>query len=233
MKREIIDLKAMQTDADYEDRTVASVGGSETYWEIKMDNGVSFGLAKSYDVTPKPGDSLRMYPGGGLGTTIRGVALNGVPVYYRTAEEQAVRHKQQVAQQHEEERASYIANRAKYEAQLQALPGPFQERIIGFRNANPEFWEFEPYELFACTEAVKIAAKIPADKIQAFYKLRFEVQKKRVPDLDDGHSGGTFGAACTLARIYLTHPELLSKAHGAMCPLIGCKDYGCAASRGP
>lgn len=41
------------------------------------------------------------------------------------------------------------------------------------------------------------------------------------------HSGNTFGAACKLAHCFVAEPHLISKMHGALCPLVGCEEYGC------
>lgn len=71
--------------------------------------------------------------------------------------------------------------------------------------------------MFACTEAVKIAdALAPRDVLpdvdaegllREFYDLPWEEQKQRVPGLDDGHSGNTFGGACALARALIRHRQ--------------------------
>jgi hypothetical protein len=36
--------------------------------------------------------------------------------------------------------------------------------------------------------------------------------------------------AVALARFAMQSPELVPAAHGALCPLVGCKDYGCWAA---
>jgi hypothetical protein len=54
----IIDLEAMRTDTDYEDRAVLDVRDDGDYWSIHMDSGVTFGLDKSHGVTPKTGEAL-------------------------------------------------------------------------------------------------------------------------------------------------------------------------------
>lgn len=231
LSKTAIDLEALKVDNNYKDHQITAVTDSDTCcWLVHLNNGVSFVLTKD-EATPKPGDTVRLYPDASLGTPIRGVVLNGVPIYYQTQQEQEDEHRKYMASRKKQKRADYLMNLSKYETQLATLPEPFKERVIGFRNVSPAFWEFEPYELFVCTEAVKIAAKIPAGDIKAFYKLPYKEQKQRVPDLSDDHSGNTFDAACGLAQTYLTYPELVPKAHGAMCPLVGCKDYGCVAGR--
>ena len=56
----------------------------------------------------------------------------------------------------------------------------------------------------------------------------FNVDKqKMIVPIDDGHSGNTFGCAVMLAILYVTSPEYIIKAHGALAPLVGCEAYGC------
>jgi hypothetical protein len=82
--------------------------------------------------------------------------------------------------------------------------------------------------MFACKEAVKIAkACITVAGVEKFGKLSGDEQKHFVPSLSDGHSGNTFGCAMFLAKCYLTDEKLVAVQHGALCPLVGCKDYGC------
>lgn len=58
-------------------------------------------------------------------------------------------------------------------------------------------------------------------------ELDYEKQIQKVPDLDEGHSGNSFGVSCRLAYWFIKEPEYVYKEHGALCPLIGCKNYGC------
>jgi hypothetical protein len=212
---DLFNLEAMNADTDYEDHLVVRVVDEGVAYSVYIANNVAFGLPKSYGVAPKTGDTVRLYPSGRLGGVIRGVVLNDKIVYYQTAQKARAQALQERDEARAHDYAAYIANRATYEAQFAALPDIFQARITGFRNANPEFWRFEPYELFTCGEAVKIAAVVQADEISAFYELPFERQQEIVPDLSDGHSGNTFGAACSLARIYLERPDMIPAAHGA------------------
>jgi hypothetical protein len=63
--------------------------------------------------------------------------------------------------------------------------------------------------------------------LDGFRALDWEAQKTIVPDLDDGHSGNTFGAALCLAHLYLTEPEAVAGVMGALAPLVGSEEYGC------
>lgn len=115
--------------------------------------------------------------------------------------------------------------------QYEALPEVFRNRIDRFRSNNPSFrWEHERYELFVCEEAVDLANHIPnPDELKKFFDLPHEEQIKIHPNLSNNHSGNTFGATCSLAYLYLTNPDAVELGHGALCSLVGCKNYGCVS----
>jgi hypothetical protein len=146
--------------------------------------------------------------------------------------------KKWVGDQNAKKRADWEAKK-ETAATIAKMPETFRKRVEFFMR-NPDWgWEFGGYEIFCCTEAVKIAEWLAlsvsdqrvADRIKIFSMSTSEEQKKLVPELDyENHSGNTFGAACHLAHAYVTQPDSLWKHHGALCPLVGCKDYGCFAS---
>jgi hypothetical protein len=77
----------------------------------------------------------------------------------------------------------------------------------------------------------------PVGRLNAFAAInseanqyQFNLQDEVIPGLDKGHSGNSFGAALRLAYLYLERPDLIAKEHGALCPLVGCQDYGCYAT---
>ena len=82
-----------------------------------------------------------------------------------------------------------------------------------------------------CEDAVKIAnaLRTPA-AIKDWSQLPWEQQTAAVPDLNDGHSGNSFGAATRLAWLFLSDPDAIPREHGALCPLVGCRRYGCWAT---
>ena|ERR1022692_473374 len=60
------------------------------------------------------------------------------------------------------------------------------------------------YNVFCCEQAVIIAETLRTkEKILEFNKAGWDEQKKMVPLLDDGHSGGTFSMSCGLAMAYI------------------------------
>ena len=219
-------------DREFETNIIKEFRKSDTGYELTFENGWSF-FMPDVGFAPEVGQTAKLY-GRGTGYTVRGLVVNDRVVFYRTEAEQEELHRKEQAEREAKKRTDYDAKASDYAARVNALPLPFHARIQGFRNWKPETWkyDFEPYELFTCEQAVEIANALKTpDEISRFHKLEFVEQKKLVPALSDDHSGNTFGAACHLASIYLTKPDLIPSAHGALCPLVGCKDYGCVASR--
>lgn len=252
-------------DPEHEEYVLDSVQRQEGGYAIGC-GGFGFWVADSYDdqpphgVTPRVGDTIRFY-GKGFGHAVRGVQIRHrssiKPVFYRSPEEDEARHAAQVEKRVAEQKAEFAANVLTLNAKYDALPAEFQKRLDRFRANNPDFrWEYEPYELFCCEEAVKIAGAVgqwdqdrmtnevlalpagskeresllkssaPLSPVSVFRALPFKRQKE-VAGISDEHSGNTFGTACRLARLFLEKPELVQQEHGALCPLAGCQDYGC------
>jgi hypothetical protein len=92
-----------------------------------------------------------------------------------------------------------------------ALSAPLKARIDRFRAESPDFRiDSEEYEMVACVDADKIADHLrprveagedPATLVSEFYDLPWDEQLKI--GIDPGHSGNTFGGACSLARALL------------------------------
>lgn len=223
----------IDTDKQYQDDRIETVTETANGWEVTFDGSmVLFVPNEQCKAAPQPGETLRTY-GRGFGFIVRGIAINGRVYRYRTEAEDAQDHRDMVARQKAEKAADYEAKRADFDARVAALPEQFRTRIERFRDLGGNEWryEFEPYELFTCEQAAVIAeAVITVDELAVFCKLSYEEQRLRVPKLDGGHSGNTFGMACQLARCLIEQPELLPKMHGAMCALVGCQEYGCFAA---
>lgn len=256
--------------------TISSVEdhGAGHGYSISTTDSTGFGMPK-LGTTPRVGDTVTMYYVNGKWTQFRGMDLNGVPMYFKTDAEVEAERQEYIAKREIEQRMAFEDGKAALDAQYDALPDVFKQRIDRFRAGNPDFrWEYEAYEMFSCTEGVKFAeaARAAVDshandaEVDAFYadatKLRdaaygssaesitepdnaytrwlewaralnskaYDYDYKRQQALigsDDGHSGNTFGMAMRLAWLYIEHPDFVAKEHGAMVPLVGCKDYGC------
>jgi hypothetical protein len=170
---------------------------------------------------------------GSLGRPVRGLAIDGRVIYYRTEEQEKERHHQWCEEKDRKDQESYAKNKSANDERIAKLPPIFQERIREFREFNSEWGhKHEGYELFVCEQAALLADKLKTqDAVKEFHKAPWEEQKKQIPEISDDHSGNTFGAACSLASVFLTQPELIPSMHGALCSLVGCKDYRCYAAR--
>jgi len=194
------------------------------------------------DPPPKIGNTVRLY-GRGMGYPVRGILIgedhpggeglgliNWRTARYQTAAEHEAQFKADLAETKQKRLEEFeTTGRAKLDAQYNSLPDHFKRRIDKFRANNPEFrQEYEGYEMFCCTQAVAFADALKTpEAVEAFYKLPYNEQRIRVPAMDDGHSGNTFGAACSLAIHYLREPQDVVKMHGALAPLVGSEEYGC------
>lgn len=219
-------------DKQFETNVIKSFNKETGGYSLTFESGWSFWMP-DVGFAPEVGQTAKLF-GRGIGYTVRGLVVNDKVVFYRTEAEQEELHRKKQAESESKKRTDYDAKTEDYNRRVATLPPPFTERIMGFRNWKPETWkyDFEPYELFTCEQAVEIATALKtSEEISRFHKLDFSEQKKLVAALSEDHSGNTFGAACLLANIYLTKPELLPSAHGALCPLVGCNEYGCVASR--
>jgi len=216
-------------DLEYHDHTVTEVtGNAKDGWEIKNEEGWSLWIGKA-SIEPKPGMTMR-YWGRGIGFTVRGIDIDGVEIWYHTPEEEERLHKAQVGRMNRTKKEDFSRDKKKLDRAYNQLPDAFKRRIDRFRKGNKDFrWKFEPYELFCCKEAVKITKYLKsAAEVRSFLKMSAKLQQSLVPNLAyRDHSGNTFGTACQLALLYVTDPDLVVRAHGAMVALAGCDEYGC------
>lgn len=220
-------------DTEFTDYTISKVESEPTGgWAVHFD-GWTFWIRKDSPIVPAVGMHLRQY--GKSGYAVRGCFLDGVRLFYRTAEEERLRHEQWERDQKREKREAFERDREKIDARYDALPECFRRRLDKFRTNNPEFrYEYEGYELFCCEQAVEIAKALKSeDAVRAFYNKPWEEQRALVPTLNDGHSGNTFGCACSLAIDYLTDESRVVKRHGALAPLVGSEEYGCVPASTP
>lgn len=194
-------------------------------WYYLMCDGTGTGLKKKHGLIPSVGDELTIHYVNGPFTQIRGMDVNGVRAFYKTDEELEAHRINQKAKYEQDQRDEFEKNKEELDRQYDGLPDVFKARIDRFRANNPNFRvEYERYEMFCCTEAVKIAeaCKTP-DEVKAFKDKSYEEQRSVI---DEGHSGNTFGCAVSLAYIYLSEPESVAKVHGALSPLVGSEAYG-------
>ena len=219
-------------DNDFDEHKIAKVVDEGDSWCIETSSNSLLSFSKVEGATPKEGSTLRTYPRG-HGYGVRGVFVDGQKVYYRTPAEEDTRHKQWVAEQNKKQQQQAEKNAADIDARVAKLPGPFQDRIHGFRERNPNFrWEFEAYELFCCEQAVVFATALKTpEAISTFATSSYDEQRQMLPSLDRNHSGNTMGTSIRLAHLFASdQADFIRKSHGSLCPLAGCKDYGCYAA---
>jgi hypothetical protein len=216
-------------DDEWQEATITKVAREDGGYAVEHDGWTLW--VQHYGVRPKVGDTIRTY-GPGIGHEVRGIAINGRIVRYES--ERVTRRSREQAERDKADQDKAAADRSVNDARIAALPIEFQVRIARFRRNNPEFeWRYQPYELFVCEQSVAFAKRYTGDLdgLRAFAQSTdWAWQQTQVPELSGEHSGNTFGAACRLAWIYLDHPELVEKEHGALCPLVVCDAYGCFAA---
>lgn len=234
-----MELMDWRADQQFEDRLLKTVRREGDSYILTRDDGWSMGVSITTNFKPKAGDLAR-YFGEGIGHPVRGVVIfpkgrttrqaSPFVVFYKTANEQKADDDRRIGEHRAEQQETAARERDANEARIAALPPEFRARIARFRAGNPEFeWEYQPYELFTCEEAIKIAATLRERGMSAldFGNLDWEEQKRLVPTLSGEHSGNTFSMAIRLAHWYLTDPSNVTREHGALVPLVGCKAYGC------
>ena len=193
--------------------------------------------------TRQPLDGVLRLFGRGFGYVVRGIGLvertaaspsmdriKLVGLYrYQTPEEAEASHRARVVAANQQKQADWTAKASGTAKRVAAMPEPLRQRFEFFMRRPEWGWDFGFYELFCCEEAVKIHGALgTADAIKEFSAMGPGGQKSKVPGLAwDEHSGNTFGTAVKLAHCLASEPDLVPKMHGALCPLVGCAEYGC------
>lgn len=215
-------------DQERTTETIAKVEPGTTGWWMTYESGWSFFCLDYPEGPPNVGD-LAVQWGDGIGRPVRGLAVSGHVVFYRTAAEDKANHARRVEEDKAKKREEFERDCEQIDARVSALPKCFQDRLERFRQNNPDFrWEYEGYELFCCEEAVKIADALGScEAVAEFSGKSYDEQVKQLPTISDEHSGNTFGMACRLAHDYLLDQDRVRQRHGALAPLVGSKEYGC------
>lgn len=215
-------------DTDYREDTIVEVKKEDSVYVVTMSDRSVFAIKKLYNVIPYVGNTIRFYPQR-FGMPIWGVYIEGRKVFYRTQEEQNLKHQRELKESDIKKIAAYEKDHLLFDTRIKKLPVEFQDRIKRFKKNSQEFcWQHLAYELFTCEQAVLFAEKLKTEEVLSeFSEAPYEKQKQIIPEMLDGHSGNTFGCAVYLAKVYLKYPGRIDREHGAMCPLVGCEEYGC------
>ena len=200
-------------DEQYECCQIAEVTRKAEGWSLRFVDYVCLFCPGTSDqgepVRPEVGMTARLY---GAGFGVRGLYLNNQRVYYRTEAEEDQRHQDWCAEDKRRKREQFENNRVELDQKVASLPEIFQRRIQKFRANNPEFrYEYEPYEVFCCEQAVLFARKFSTPKrLEDFTKMIWEEQISYFNDEEKeafkSHSGNTFGMSARLAYHYLVNP---------------------------
>ncbi len=222
----------LETDTEFQEYKIGSVGTSEPnseipYFIINCVKGGSLCVPNAEQKTlPRKGQTARFY-GRGFGHNVRGVVVKDVVYYYRTAEEEEQERQDRKIKDAATKKKEWEDALEENTARIDAMPASFQKRVHFFLRTPGWGPTFGKYELFVCSEAIKIAAACTTpEDVNAFYSD----SARQDGVIDKEHSGNTFGAACSLAARYLHDDSTLWQAHGALCGLVGCEGYGCFAN---
>ena len=236
-----------ENDSEYQDFIIDRVRETEDGYELVFPSGWEF-FMPSKEFVPCKGQTVRLY-GKGIGYSVRGLVVNNRICFYRTIEEQVMGEEALRQKNKDADIKKYLDEEEKNNERINGLPPEFRERINGFRDYNPNWkYDYESYELFICEQAVAIAqamrhsiphgietvqcASSDIDKfLEELYAASFVKQREMVNGLSNGHSCNSLYQAILLANAYIRCPAEIPKMHGALCELVGCKDYGCYAIR--
>lgn len=218
-------------DSQFETVVLEKVEPSGEGFVLNRTDGWTLFASENRDgITPEPGDVARFY-GKGFGLPVRGVEIVGKGfLYYRTPEEEERMWDDRRAKAAQEKQDSLDADRESRDERWARLPFSLQLRRNRFGTNNPNWRrDYEPYELMVCEEAARFAAHFESvAELNRWAALDYPEQQQEFP-FDEGHSGNSFGVARLLAQLLIEGNDVqVAAQHGALCPLAGCLDYGCA-----
>ncbi len=233
---------SISTDKQFGDSTIKGITPQVhgTGFTLDTSDGCIFEANPKGLPLPEAGQTVRMY-GRGMGYIVRGIVVGEHVYRYRTEAENEAQRLADIKEADEAKRQKFEDNLPQWNADLLALPEAFRDRILRFTAKKKDWdWDLGPYEMFVCKEAHKIIKALSgntsedvSELLADFCKAPRDEQRELLPDMAfDEHSDNTFGAACMLARVYFLDESMIPQAHGAACPLVGCKEYGCFAADG-
>lgn len=117
-----------QNDDQFTEHTIKSVECSDGAYSITNEDGWNLYCGDNCPVVPEVGQTARYY-GGGLGSRVRGLFINGAKVWYRTEEEDC----------EEQEVAMYGADAADWLARWDSGKGVWSIEMggIGLQKTMP------------------------------------------------------------------------------------------------
>lgn len=161
-----------------------------------------------YGETPSIGDEILV--DGVFGSPIRGFYFPDGAVI-KSAKTMELENKVWLSEYDDEKERNWTRNQRKWLEQVDELDKPFRNRMKRFfdkyGSAHAFFIEDGGYELFCVSQANSLYRhwqkqyNIPAAVwFDWFYGLSYDEQKREWDEMEDGHSGNTFGATVALAK---------------------------------
>lgn len=222
-----------ESDEGYREEEIAKVSKIDGGFELQLKSGLCFSY-EGTQVIPFPGMLARFY-GEGLGYPVRGLFVDGKKVFYRTDAEESQRKERMKRERLEKMNREFPTVRENLEARIAKLPEAFQERIRGFTERLPDWLMlFGQYEVFCLECAVALVKHCKTlEGLKEFHALQTDDMEKALPELRiSEHTGNTFGFSMAMASLLVANQDrAIYLAHGALCPLTGCEDYGCASTK--
>jgi hypothetical protein len=218
-----------ESDTQFELHEITEVDANPdgSGWSVSFGGFGIWVTSKNCSIPPRVGEAVQLF-GAGFGYAVRGIIVSGRVYRYASQEDWDKQIAAEVVKQAREREEQAQRERSDRDARIERLPEPLRLRMWRFHKVKPNFASTtEPYELFVCEEAAKIASHCcNVEMLKVFHELEHEEQMKIV-SVD--HSGNTFAQAMRLAHLLLERPELAPYAHAATCPLGGCTESGCWA----
>jgi len=187
-----------ENDNQFEEVTIESAERHEDGWEIKRTDGWSL-FCPLHDGEPKAGSTLRVY-GKGIGSSFRGLYIDGAKVFYRTEAEDADHRENEL----------YGADAADWLARWDAGRSVFSIEMGGMGPGYEQCIQIVAAEVLRHLLATKPDASLWADK-DVWRAARDDIDKALFanPMIDKlGLSGAQAGAGVSLgSRLYMDGPR--------------------------
>jgi len=194
------------------DCIITHVHETEDSFVISYDDQTVNSIYKKYNVVPKVGDHAEIYTINSEFGRIYSIIIDGTIVFNKSDSDMEAERSAFIQQIKDERIKTFNENKELMDKKYDNLPKCFQERIDKFRNSDPNFrLESESYEVFVYEQAIHIANALKTIPDIEHFKnnMSWTEQRLIVPNLDDGHSGNTFNAACMFAGWYLNQIKTL------------------------
>lgn len=183
-------------DNQYEEVKIKEVSAEKNGWSIKREDGWSFFVKKDSQIVPEVGMTARFY-GEGIGRPVRGLFLDGIEVFYDTADDYSRKSKIELYGENAEDWLKrWDSGKTVWSIEMGGL-GPGYEQCIHITCAEIlRHLLAEKYDVTRWDD--KENWKTDREKIE-----QYGFKNKTINDL--GLSGAQWGAALNLAGMLYRH----------------------------